>query len=269
MSDSSDPSRLSYPVLPTSSLDDNPSQTSLIDFQSPTLPSEVLSSGIHQVTPTLPSDVFAGGNRHVTPSLPSEMFSRGTQHVTPTPPSEMFSGRGHQVTPTLSTGNSLHSQHSALHTIRNTPSQGSRMSTDPQALRLQHLEQLCSKLYREKSEAQIDFDRQRKKFMDKLNEVESERMLLANTIARYGTEMREISTQLLSKDEELNNVRLAAKMSEKQMREDFDRDRVIYEEEIASLGHIMACEWTCVGCGVFVCVCWGDRGSVGEIMIII
>lgn len=204
MSDPSDPSHLSYPVLPTSSLDDTPSQTSLIDFQSPTLPSEVFSVGTHQVTP-------------------SEILSGGTHQITPTPPS----------------ANSLHSQHLALHSIHNAPSQGSRISTDPQTLRLQHLEQLCSKLHREKGEIQTEFGKQRKKFIDRLTEVGTEKTLLANTIERYSTEMREISTQLLTKDEELNNVRLAAKMSEKQMREDFDTDRVKYEEEIASLGQIM------------------------------
>ena len=160
--------------------------------------------------------------------------------MTPSGPSEIFSGGTHQVTPTLPTMNSVHNQHSALHSMRNTSSQGGRVSTETQLLKLQHLEQLCGKLHREKSEIQAEFGKQRKKFMDKLTEVERERTLLANTIEKYGTEMREISTQLLSKDEELNNVRLAAKMSEKQMREDFDRDRVKYEEEIASLGQIMA-----------------------------
>ena len=97
----SDPSHLSYPVLPTSSLDDTPTQTSLIDFQSPTLPaqSEVFSGGIQQVTPTLPSDLFPGNTPQVTPTVPFDIFSGGTHQVTPSGPSEIFSGGTHQVTP--------------------------------------------------------------------------------------------------------------------------------------------------------------------------
>ncbi len=130
------------------------------------------------------------------------------------------------------------------------------MSTDPLKLKVQHLEQLCGKLQKEKSETQEDFGKQRKKFMDKLVEVESERTLLANTIERYNTEIREISTQLMAKDEEVNNVRVVAKMSTKQAREDFDVDRVKYEEEIASLRQIMTGELTSVLEGLCVQLNW-------------
>ncbi len=129
------------------------------------------------------------------------------------------------------------------------------MTTDTLTLRMQHLEQLCGKLQKEKSETQEDFGKQRKKFMEKLVEVESERTLLANTIERYNTEIREISTQLMAKDEEVNNVRVVAKMSTKQVREDFDVDRVKYEEEIASLRQIMTGERACFGGALFKCLC--------------
>ncbi|XP_064392393.1 rab GTPase-binding effector protein 1-like [Halichondria panicea] len=199
MSDHDDPSLLSYPVLPPSTLEDTPSQLSLIDFNSPQLSS-------------------SGGF-----SFPHSTTTERTRPVTPTPPIV----------------ESLHNQHSALHSVYNPPTQGVRMSTDPLKLKVQHLEQLCGKLQKEKSETQEEFGKQRKKFMDKLVEVESERTLLANTIERYNTEIREISTQLMAKDEEVNNVRVVAKMSTKQAREDFDVDRVKYEEEIASLRQIM------------------------------
>ena len=140
-------------------------------------------------------------------------------------------------------------QHSALHSMFNPQSRGVSGSSDPQTLRIHYLEQLCSKLQREKTELQEDFGKQRKKFMDKMLEMESERTLLANTIERYGKEIREISTQLLSKDEELKNVSMVAKVSESQTREDFDADRVKYEEEIASLRQIMNGQCLCV------CVC--------------
>ena len=145
--------------------------------------------------------------------------------------------------------NSLHSQHLALHSLHGVQpprSQEVTKVTEPlsassnMVLRVQYLEKLCGKLQVENGTLQDNFGRQRKKFMDRMLEMEAERSLLSNTIDRYSKEIREISTQLLTRDEELKNVSMAAKLSEAQRREDFDADRVKYEEEIASLTQILS-----------------------------
>ena len=147
--------------------------------------------------------------------------------------------------------NTIHSQHLALHSLRGT--QPPRLqeatqvtdSSSTSSLRVHHLEQLCGKLQTENKTLQDNFGRQRKKFMDKMLEMEAERMLLSNTIDRYSKEVREISTELLTRDEELKNMSMALKLSEAHMREDFDADRVKYEEEIASLGQILSGTCAC------------------------
>ncbi len=115
----------------------------------------------------------------------------------------------------------------------------------PLQLHLKHLEQLCSKLNQGKKKVEEDFGRQRKSFMNHMGHLEAQLTLCKQTVDKYGQEIRELSKQVLYKDEELNNVSIAAGITEATIRERFDEDRVKYEEEIASLRKIVSGE--CLG----------------------
>ena len=94
-------------------------------------------------------------------------------------------------------------------------------------------------LKREKVELEGEFGRQRKMFMNHMTELDSQVSLAKQTSVKLSEEVRELSTQLLYRDEELKSVTAASKMANAQNREAFDVDRVKYEEEIASLRQIL------------------------------
>lgn len=109
-------------------------------------------------------------------------------------------------------------------------------------LRVEHLEVLCVRLQKEKREleegwrvVQDGFGRQRKAFMDQMMRTESELSLTKQSADRYANEVRELSTQLLLRDEELRVLRERARTREEMAREAFDTDRVRYEETIQEL----------------------------------
>ena len=122
-------------------------------------------------------------------------------------------------------------------------------STSPH-LRIHYLEQLCMTLRREKEQLEGEFGRQRKMFMNHVTELDNQISLSKQTNTKLSEEVRDLSTQLLYKDEELKSVTAASKMTDAQNREAFDVDRVKYEEEIASLRQIVDGERECV----LVCV---------------
>ena len=116
-------------------------------------------------------------------------------------------------------------------------------------------------LRREKEQLEGEFGRQRKMFMNHVTELDNQISLSKQTNTKLSEEVRDLSTQLLYKDEELKSVTAASKMTDAQNREAFDVDRVKYEEEIASLRQIVDGERVCVSVCVCVCVCvWvGER----------
>ena len=106
-------------------------------------------------------------------------------------------------------------------------------------LRVQYLESLCVTLQKEKRGMEEEFGRQRKKFMNHMVEMEAEATLTKKTMEKLSNEVRELSTQLLNRDEEIKNIAMAAQLTEAGTREAFDADRVKYEEELASLRQIL------------------------------
>ena len=94
-------------------------------------------------------------------------------------------------------------------------------------------------MMREKELGETEFGRQRKMFMNHMTDLENQLSLAKQTNLKLSDEVRELSTQLLYKDEELKSVAAASKMAHAQNREAFDADRVKYEEEIASLRQIV------------------------------
>ena len=102
-------------------------------------------------------------------------------------------------------------------------------------LRMQYLESLCGSLHREKKAMEDEFGRQRKKFMNNMIEKEAELNMARQSEEKLLMEVRELSTQLLARDEEVNNLKMTAKLSDSHLQERFDVERVKYEEEIASL----------------------------------
>ena len=103
------------------------------------------------------------------------------------------------------------------------------------ALRMQYLESLCGNLQREKKAMEEEFGRQRKKFMNNMIEKEGELNLTKQSEDKLSMEVRELSTQLLARDEELNHLKMTAKLSDSFLQERFDVERVKYEEENALL----------------------------------
>ena len=130
-----------------------------------------------------------------------------------------------------------------LSALMQTPPTGP--SADPAAIagiRVKYLEDLCSKLSREKSDIEEGFGRQRKSFMNQMAQTDAKLSLCKHTIDKYEKEVQELSKQVLARDEELQNVTIAAGITEATIRERFDVDRVKYEEEIASLRKIVSGE---------------------------
>ena len=154
-------------------------------------------------------------------------------------------------------------QHSALHssncrqrTVSGSPSSFPSPGQGPTAgqsplndsgenlnlltVRIRHLEQLCGKFKREKEELEENFGRQRKTFMNQMAHSDAQLSLCKNTIEKSDKDIRELSMQVLTKDEQLKDVTIAAGITEATIREQFDADRVKYEEEIASLRKIVS-----------------------------
>ena len=87
-----------------------------------------------------------------------------------------------------------------------------------------------------------DFGRQRKSFMNQMAQCDGELSRSKHSADKLGKEVQELSKVLLKKEEELQNVTIAAGITEATIRERFDADRVKYEEEIASLTKIVTGE---------------------------
>ena len=109
-------------------------------------------------------------------------------------------------------------------------------------LRVESLEAVCVGLQREKRALKEErrvaldgFNRQRKTFMNQMMQTEGELSLSRHSVERYSKEVRELSTQLLLRDEELSALRQRSKMAYSSTREAFDADRVKYEEAIQVL----------------------------------
>lgn len=113
------------------------------------------------------------------------------------------------------------------------------------ALRVRHLENLCGKLSREKSDMEEDFGRQRKSFMNQMANCDMQVSQYKHKVEKYSREVQELSKVVLTRDEELQNVTIAAGITEATIREQFDADRVKYEEEIASMRKIVSGMWVC------------------------
>jgi hypothetical protein len=94
-------------------------------------------------------------------------------------------------------------------------------------------------LTREKEQLEGEFGRQRKMFMNHMTEQDNKISVAEQMNKKLSEEVRELSTQLLYRDEELKSVTTTSKMADAQNREAFDVDRVKYEEEIASLRQIL------------------------------
>lgn len=90
-------------------------------------------------------------------------------------------------------------------------------------------------LEEERRVMQDGFGRQRKAFMTQMMQTESELSLVRQSGDRYANEVRELSTQLLLRDEELRLLREKARSREDLAQEAFDADRVKYEETIQEL----------------------------------
>ena len=63
-----------------------------------------------------------------------------------------------------------------------------------------------------------------------------------HNLDKYSKEVQELSKVVLRKEEELQNVTIAAGITEATIRENFDADRIKYEEEVASLRKIVSGE---------------------------
>ena len=119
---------------------------------------------------------------------------------------------------------------------------GTPPNADNTLLRLHYLEQLCGTLTKEKKTIENNFGRQRKKFMNHILQSDATIAKANSNNESLSNEVRELSTQLLLKDEEVKDIRMASKIMESQAKEAFDADRVKYEEEIASLRQILTGE---------------------------
>ena len=252
----------SYPVLPPSELDKLQDLSSL---DSTSLPPSSFNSS-QQRTTTVPSSQppSAGSWFNPTSSSTTGSSSYATGDYSPTTAARYGGhpgvvGVGESAPSSSSSSSSSSSvaaqQHSALHMYNQgargiVPQSGSPTATPvvPPApnptstsphLRIHYLEQLCMTLRREKEQLEGEFGRQRKMFMNHMTELENEISLAKQTNKKLSEEVRELSTQLLYRDEELKSVTTASKMAEAQNREAFDVDRVKYEEEIASLRQIL------------------------------
>lgn len=124
--------------------------------------------------------------------------------------------------------------------IQGYQAQSSSTAVGTLEIRVKHLEQLCGKLSREKAEMEEGFGRQRKSFMNQMAQTDAKLSLCKHTIDKYAKEVEELSKQVLAKDEELQNVTIAAGITEATIRERFDAEKVKYEEEIASLRKIVS-----------------------------
>ena len=120
------------------------------------------------------------------------------------------------------------------------PTRPSQESVDTLKVRVKYFEKLCSKLSQEKNDMEEEFGRQRKSFMNQMGQTDAELSRYRHTIDKYAKEVQELSKQVLARDEELQNVTIAAGITEATIRERFDVDRVKYEEEIASLTKIVS-----------------------------
>lgn len=87
-----------------------------------------------------------------------------------------------------------------------------------------------------------DFGRQRKSFMNQMAQCDAKVSQYKHNLDKYSKEVQELSRVVLRKEEELQNVTIAAGITEATIRETFDADRVKYEEEIASLRKIVSGE---------------------------
>lgn len=87
---------------------------------------------------------------------------------------------------------------------------------------------------------QEDFGRQRKQFMKQMMQLEDELNLSRQTVEKFSSEVQELSTQLLYRDEELKTLQMAAHLTEQSSREAHDMDRTKYNEEIASIRQIIS-----------------------------
>ena len=119
------------------------------------------------------------------------------------------------------------------------------------ALRIQYLEMLCSKLQHEKTELEESFGRQRKSFMNQMAQSDAQISSCQQTIEKYNKEIQRLNGQLKVKDEQLQDITIAASFTEATIRERFDADRVKYEEEIASLRKIVSGKYIIVMSAVF------------------
>ena len=115
----------------------------------------------------------------------------------------------------------------------------SSLETGNLALRLQYVEHLCGSLQREKKQLDESFGRQRKQFMKSLLQNDAELQLAKQSVEKFSKQVQVLDRQLEEKDFELKNVMAATRLSASSTREEFDIDRVKYEEEIASLRQIM------------------------------
>jgi hypothetical protein len=124
-------------------------------------------------------------------------------------------------------------------------------SPNTMVLRVKYLEELCGKLSQEKSKMEEGFGRQRKSFMNQMAECDGELSRYRHSVEKYKAEVQELSSAVLKKDEELQNVTITAGITEATIRERFDADRIKYEEEIASLTKIVAGEFKLVLIGKY------------------
>ena len=247
MSESDHPSLPSYPTLPPSDLDQL-QDLSCLDSSS-TLPLSTFDSTQLRTTTSQPQSA-----NWFNPSATGSSFY-ATSNYSPTTARYVTQQQHPSTAVGPSPSSAAAQQHSALHMYNQgaramAPQSGSPVqtttpvvppnptSTSPH-LRIHYLEQLCITLRREKEQLEGEFGRQRKMFMNQMMELDNQTSLYKQSNSKLSEEVRELSTQLLYRDEELKSVTAASKMADAQNREAFDVDRVKYEEEIASLRQIL------------------------------
>ena len=102
-------------------------------------------------------------------------------------------------------------------------------------LRVQALELLCGKLKKERADMEEMFGRQRKAFMNQMSHTDAQLSVCKSRIDSYEKQVRGLKGEVEEKEKALTESAIRAA----NIREQFDADRVKYEEEIASLKAIV------------------------------
>ncbi len=126
---------------------------------------------------------------------------------------------------------------SSLSTLESKDSSGHVGGADL-SVRMHKLEHRCAKLTKERADMEEMFGRQRKAFMNQMSHTEKQLTMCKSRIDSYEKESRLLKVEVEEKEKQLTESAIRAA----NIRENFDADRVKYEEEIASLKAIVTGE---------------------------